>query len=53
MSPEGAFFSREAKTVPGLTELSLIPQAAAAAGIPFPEFCERVVGLAMRDGGNA
>jgi D-alanine-D-alanine ligase len=53
MSPEGAFFCLEANTLPGMTELSLIPQAAAAAGIPFPKFCERVVELAMRDGGNA
>ena len=53
MSPDGAFFCLEANTLPGMTELSLIPQAAAAAGIPFPEFCERVVELAMRNGGNA
>jgi D-alanine-D-alanine ligase-like ATP-grasp enzyme len=29
-----------------MTELSLIPQAAAAAGITFPELCERIVHLA-------
>jgi D-alanine-D-alanine ligase len=30
-----------------MTELSLIPQAAAAAGIGFAELCERIVRLAL------
>jgi D-alanine-D-alanine ligase len=29
-----------------MTATSLIPQAAAAAGIPFPELCERIAQLA-------
>jgi D-alanine-D-alanine ligase-like ATP-grasp enzyme len=33
--------------------LSLIPQAAAAAGISFPELCERIVQLALIDGGES
>jgi len=33
----------EVNTVPGLTELSLLPDAARAAGIEFPELCERLV----------
>jgi len=33
----------EVNTVPGLTELSLFPDAAKAAGIDFPELCERLV----------
>jgi D-alanine-D-alanine ligase len=33
----------EVNTVPGLTELSLFPDAARAAGIDFPELCERLV----------
>jgi D-alanine-D-alanine ligase len=32
-----------------MTELSLIPQAAAAAGILFPALCERIVELALHD----
>jgi D-alanine-D-alanine ligase len=32
-----------------MTELSLIPQAAAAAGISFPDLCERIVQLAITD----
>jgi D-alanine-D-alanine ligase len=47
MSPEGHFYCLEANTLPGMTELSLIPQSAAACGIPFGELCERVVRLAI------
>jgi D-alanine-D-alanine ligase len=46
MTEGGTFYCLEANTNPGLTELSLIPQAAAAAGIPFPELCDRIVQLA-------
>ncbi len=30
-----------------MTQLSLVPQAAAAAGISFPELCEHIVTLAL------
>jgi D-alanine-D-alanine ligase len=30
-----------------MTQTSLIPQAAAAAGISFPELCDRIVQLAL------
>jgi len=33
----------EVNTVPGLTELSLLPDAARAAGIEFDELCDRLV----------
>jgi D-alanine-D-alanine ligase len=33
----------EVNTVPGLTELSLLPDAARAAGVGFPELCRRLV----------
>jgi D-alanine-D-alanine ligase len=33
----------EVNTVPGLTDLSLLPDAARAAGIEFDELCERLV----------
>jgi len=52
MSPQGGFFCLEANTLPGMTQLSLIPQAAAAAGISFPELCERIVQRAFNDRGN-
>ncbi len=37
----------EANTVPGMTDTSLLPQAADAAGIGFDELIERVVALAV------
>jgi D-alanine-D-alanine ligase len=40
-------FCLEVNTLPGMTETSLIPQAAAAAGIPFPELCERIAMLSL------
>jgi D-alanine-D-alanine ligase len=51
MSPDGVFYCLEANTLPGMTALSLIPQAAAAAGMSFPELCERIVQLAVHDRG--
>ncbi|HXT16611.1 MAG TPA: D-alanine--D-alanine ligase [Gemmatimonadaceae bacterium] len=47
MSPEGTFYCLEANTLPGMTQTSLIPQAAAAAGISFPELCDRIAKLAL------
>jgi D-alanine-D-alanine ligase len=46
MSASGELYCLEANTLPGMTATSLIPQAAAAAGIPFPELCERIALLA-------
>jgi D-alanine-D-alanine ligase len=43
----GEFFCLEANTLPGMTQTSLIPQAAAAAGVSFPELCERIVRIAL------
>jgi len=37
----------EVNTLPGMTETSLLPKAAAAAGMSFPELCQRMVDLAM------
>jgi D-alanine-D-alanine ligase len=50
LDDSGDCFCLEANTLPGMTELSLIPQAAAAAGISFPELCERIVQLAITEG---
>jgi D-alanine-D-alanine ligase len=53
MSANGTFFCLEANTLPGMTQTSLIPQAAAAAGISFPDLCDRIVQLALeRQGGG-
>ncbi len=38
----------EINTLPGMTETSLLPKAAAAAGLGYPELCERMVLMALR-----
>jgi D-alanine-D-alanine ligase len=43
----GELFVLEANAVPGLTDTSLVPQAAEAAGLSFDAFVERVVELAV------
>jgi len=43
VDPAGECWLLEVNTVPGLTELSLLPDAARAAGIELPELCERLV----------
>jgi len=48
MTAGGEFHCLEANTLPGMTELSLIPQAAAADGISFPDLCEHIVSLALQ-----
>ncbi|OLC06175.1 MAG: D-alanine--D-alanine ligase [Gemmatimonadetes bacterium 13_1_40CM_4_69_8] len=51
LSPDGDIFCLEANTLPGMTRTSLYPQAARAAGIEFPELCERLCHLARNTGG--
>jgi len=38
----------EVNTLPGMTETSLLPKAAAAAGMSYPELCQRMVELALQ-----
>jgi len=49
VTPEGDIFCLEANSLPGMTRTSLYPQAAQAAGIAFPELCERVARLARNN----
>jgi D-alanine-D-alanine ligase len=46
--PNGDPVVLEVNTLPGMTELSLFPKAAAAAGLGYPELCQRMVDLALR-----
>ncbi|RYD19441.1 MAG: D-alanine--D-alanine ligase [Verrucomicrobiaceae bacterium] len=41
-------FVLEANTIPGMTETSLLPKAAAASGIPFPELCKTIAELSLQ-----
>ena len=47
LTEAGEPYCLEANTLPGMTETSLIPQAAAARGMDFPSLCERIVRLAL------
>jgi len=38
----------EVNTLPGMTETSLLPKAAAAAGMNYAELCQRMIDLAVR-----
>jgi D-alanine-D-alanine ligase len=42
MDADGGLWCLEVNTLPGLTAASLLPRAAAAVGIDFPELCERI-----------
>ena len=46
LSEDNVPYVIEVNSVPGMTETSLVPDAAAAAGIDFPELCERILRLA-------
>ena len=43
---DGEVWCLEANTLPGMTANSLLPKAARAAGMTFPELCDRIVGIA-------
>ena len=46
--PNGEPIVLEVNTLPGMTETSLLPKAAAAAGISFTGLCQRMIDLAMQ-----
>jgi D-alanine-D-alanine ligase len=45
LSAKNEPFVLEINTIPGMTEASLLPEAAAAAGISYPELCLRIIEL--------
>ena len=40
----------EVNTIPGMTEASLLPEAAGVAGITYPELCRRIIELSAKRG---
>ncbi|HSK47591.1 MAG TPA: D-alanine--D-alanine ligase [Coriobacteriia bacterium] len=44
---DGTVWLLEVNTIPGMTPTSLLPDAARAAGMEFPELCRRLVELAL------
>jgi D-alanine-D-alanine ligase len=47
---DDGIFVLETNTIPGMTPTSLLPQAAAAHGLPFPAFLDRLIELALEKG---
>ena len=45
LSDSGEPFVLEINTIPGMTEASLLPEAAAATGIGYDALCERIINL--------
>ena len=48
LAPDGSMSVLEINTIPGMTELSLLPKAAAVAGLDFPALCEEIAGLSKK-----
>jgi D-alanine-D-alanine ligase len=48
VKPDGEPIVLEVNTLPGMTDSSLLPKAAAAAGIGYAELCQRMVDMALR-----
>lgn len=48
----GVAWALEINTLPGFTDHSLVPKAAAHAGVPMPRLCATLVELALRDHGS-
>jgi D-alanine-D-alanine ligase len=47
LDEEGVPWVLEVNTLPGMTETSLLPKAAAAAGIGFVDLCNRMLGMVL------
>lgn len=45
--PNGEPVVLEVNTLPGMTELSILPEAAAAAGLSYAQLCQRMLDLAL------
>ena len=52
LSSENKLYCLEVNTLPGMTETSLVPKAAKAAGIEFGQLVEKIVNLALRNKGE-
>jgi len=47
LGPDGSLNVMEINTIPGMTETSLLPKAAAAVSIPFAELCSRIALISL------
>lgn len=49
LEEDGTFWILETNTLPGMTETSLLPDAASKKGMSFAALCEHLIGLALED----
>ncbi|MDD5262190.1 MAG: D-alanine--D-alanine ligase [Methylacidiphilales bacterium] len=49
IKPDGSPVVLEVNTIPGMTEISLLPEAARAAGIGFAQLCEKILNLSLEE----
>jgi D-alanine-D-alanine ligase len=47
LNDQGEWFCLEINTLPGMTETSLVPKAAQAAGLSFEELCKLILDAAL------
>lgn len=50
LDEKGRFWFLEINTIPGMTPTSLAPQSAAASGLPFGKFLDKLIKLALEKG---
>jgi D-alanine-D-alanine ligase len=48
LGKDGGIYCLEANTLPGMTPMSLIPQEASAAGMPYEQLCEEIIRLSLK-----
>lgn len=48
LAPDGSLNVLEINTIPGMTETSLLPKAAAVVGLDFSALCEEIAGLSLQ-----
>lgn len=49
LDEDGVAWILETNTIPGMTATSLLPDAARAAGISFPDLCTQLIGFSLED----
>jgi D-alanine-D-alanine ligase len=52
LAADDSLYLLETNTIPGMTATSLMPQAAAVHGLPFPQFLERLIELGLEGRSN-
>lgn len=52
LNEDGEMYCLEANTLPGMTDTSLLPQEALAAGMDFPALCEKIIQISLQRQGD-